>query len=211
MDWLIDWLIYLQHRDTPENNPDVPFDFAGDNIKVSNGWSPFKWNIKERIMNDRLLRVFVCISFFVFCLQRVDAILAMFPEAHKKAAIIPLLDLAQRQHGNILSFGIILGSPSDKSINQSINQSNIRSINQSIKHPINQAFNQTINQTFSMSLDGFLIWPSFFWEFQLIIFLLYRLATDFCHAQSRGDRRRCAHESLRSGNILHHVQPVSTT
>ncbi|OQV12472.1 NADH dehydrogenase [ubiquinone] flavoprotein 2, mitochondrial [Hypsibius exemplaris] len=51
------------HRDTPQNNPDIPFDFSGENLK------------------------------------RVDAILAMFPEEHKKAAIIPLLDLAQRQHG----------------------------------------------------------------------------------------------------------------
>ena len=30
--------------------------------------------------------------------KRVQAILAMYPEGHKSAAVIPLLDLAQRQH-----------------------------------------------------------------------------------------------------------------
>jgi NADH dehydrogenase (ubiquinone) flavoprotein 2 len=32
-------------------------------------------------------------------LQRVEAILAIYPEGHKRAAMIPLLDLAQRQYG----------------------------------------------------------------------------------------------------------------
>ncbi|KAB0796230.1 hypothetical protein PPYR_10291 [Photinus pyralis] len=32
-------------------------------------------------------------------LKRVDAILAIYPEGHKRAAMIPLLDLAQRQYG----------------------------------------------------------------------------------------------------------------
>lgn len=31
--------------------------------------------------------------------KRVDAILKIYPEGHKRAAMIPLLDLAQRQHG----------------------------------------------------------------------------------------------------------------
>ncbi len=31
--------------------------------------------------------------------QRVEAILSIYPEGHKRAAMIPLLDLAQRQHG----------------------------------------------------------------------------------------------------------------
>ena len=30
--------------------------------------------------------------------KRVQAIMAMYPEGHKAAAVIPLLDLAQRQH-----------------------------------------------------------------------------------------------------------------
>jgi NADH dehydrogenase (ubiquinone) flavoprotein 2 len=34
--------------------------------------------------------------------KRVEAILAMYPEGHKAAAVIPLLDLAQRQHDNWL-------------------------------------------------------------------------------------------------------------
>jgi NADH dehydrogenase (ubiquinone) flavoprotein 2 len=32
-------------------------------------------------------------------LKRIDAILSLYPEGHKAAAVIPLLDLAQRQHG----------------------------------------------------------------------------------------------------------------
>ena len=32
-------------------------------------------------------------------MKRVDAIIANYPEAHKAAAVIPILDLAQRQHG----------------------------------------------------------------------------------------------------------------
>lgn len=51
------------HRDTPEDNPNIPFDFTADNKR------------------------------------RVDAILAIYPEGHKRGAMIPLLDLAQRQHG----------------------------------------------------------------------------------------------------------------
>lgn len=51
------------HRDTPEDNPSIPFDFDADNKK------------------------------------RVDAILSIYPEGHKRGAMIPLLDLAQRQHG----------------------------------------------------------------------------------------------------------------
>lgn len=32
-------------------------------------------------------------------LQRVDALMSIYPDGHKRAAVIPLLDLAQRQHG----------------------------------------------------------------------------------------------------------------
>ncbi|KAF7273410.1 NADH dehydrogenase ubiquinone [Rhynchophorus ferrugineus] len=51
------------HRDTPEDNPDIPFEFTAENQK------------------------------------RVQAILAIYPEGHKRGAMIPLLDLAQRQYG----------------------------------------------------------------------------------------------------------------
>jgi len=51
------------HRDSPQNNPDTPFEFTPENLK------------------------------------RAEAILGNYPEGHKKAAVIPLLDLAQRQHG----------------------------------------------------------------------------------------------------------------
>jgi len=51
------------HRDTPEDNPNTPFEFTEDNKK------------------------------------RIKAILNIYPEGHKRGAMIPLLDLAQRQHG----------------------------------------------------------------------------------------------------------------
>lgn len=52
-----------QHRDTPENNANVPFEFTEDNKK------------------------------------RISEILKKYPEQYKKGAIMPLLDLGQRQLG----------------------------------------------------------------------------------------------------------------
>lgn len=53
----------LQHRDSKEDNPSIPFEFNDANKK------------------------------------RIEAILAIYPEGHKRGAMMPLLDLAQRQHG----------------------------------------------------------------------------------------------------------------
>ncbi|XP_049874329.1 NADH dehydrogenase [ubiquinone] flavoprotein 2, mitochondrial [Pectinophora gossypiella] len=54
------------HRDTPEDNSSIPFEFTPENKK------------------------------------RVDALLELYPEGHKRSAMIPLLDLAQRQNGGWL-------------------------------------------------------------------------------------------------------------
>ena len=35
-------------------------------------------------------------------IQRIEAIMSNYPEGHKEAALIPVLDLAQRQHGGWL-------------------------------------------------------------------------------------------------------------
>ncbi|XP_071440406.1 NADH dehydrogenase [ubiquinone] flavoprotein 2, mitochondrial [Hetaerina americana] len=51
------------HRDSPENNSDVPFEFTSENKK------------------------------------RAEVIMSIYPDGHQRAAVIPLLDLAQRQHG----------------------------------------------------------------------------------------------------------------
>ncbi|OAL52090.1 hypothetical protein IQ07DRAFT_586427 [Pyrenochaeta sp. DS3sAY3a] len=51
------------HRDTPENNPSIPFKFTAQNEEL----------IKE--------------------------IVSRYPSQYKKAAVMPLLDLGQRQHG----------------------------------------------------------------------------------------------------------------
>lgn len=52
-----------QHRDTPQNNPKIPFQFNAINQKL------------------------------------IAEILKRYPPQYKKAAVMPLLDLGQRQHG----------------------------------------------------------------------------------------------------------------
>ncbi|NXH13660.1 NDUV2 dehydrogenase, partial [Bucco capensis] len=54
------------HRDSPENNPDTPFEFTPENQKVQ---------------------------------RKKEAITNSYPEGHKSAAVMAVLDLAQRQHG----------------------------------------------------------------------------------------------------------------
>jgi NADH dehydrogenase (ubiquinone) flavoprotein 2 len=51
------------HRNTPENNPSIPFKFSEQNK------------------------------------QLIEEIIARYPPQYKKAAVMPLLDLGQRQHG----------------------------------------------------------------------------------------------------------------
>jgi len=53
----------MVHRDTPENNPSIPFKFTAQNEKL------------------------------------IQEILSRYPSQYKKAAVMPLLDLGQRQHG----------------------------------------------------------------------------------------------------------------
>ena len=45
--------------------------------------------------------VIIIIIFYFFCFQRAKVIMDNYPIGHKAAAVIPLLDLAQRQHGMI--------------------------------------------------------------------------------------------------------------
>ncbi|KAJ6164054.1 hypothetical protein N7470_002726 [Penicillium chermesinum] len=51
------------HRNSPHNNPSIPFKFSEQNLKL------------------------------------IDEILKRYPPQYKKAAVMPLLDLGQRQHG----------------------------------------------------------------------------------------------------------------
>lgn len=53
----------MQHRDAPNNNPQIPFEFNAINKKL------------------------------------IEEILKRYPPQYKKAAVMPLLDLGQRQHG----------------------------------------------------------------------------------------------------------------
>ena len=45
--------------------------------------------------------VIIIIIFYFFGFQRAKVIMDNYPIGHKAAAVIPLLDLAQRQHGMI--------------------------------------------------------------------------------------------------------------
>lgn len=58
-----DHVLPPQHRNTPDNNPDIPFEFNEKNMTV------------------------------------IAEILKRYPPQYKKAAVMPLLDLGQRQHG----------------------------------------------------------------------------------------------------------------
>merc|ERR1712013_111346 len=58
--------MFVQHRDTEDNNEETSFDFTPENY------------------------------------ERVQSILDRYPENYKSSAIIPVLDLAQRQHGGWL-------------------------------------------------------------------------------------------------------------
>ena len=53
----------MVHRNTPDNNPDIPFKFSAQNEKV------------------------------------IAEIMKRYPPQYKKAAVMPLLDIGQRQHG----------------------------------------------------------------------------------------------------------------
>ncbi|KAK4195160.1 thioredoxin-like [2Fe-2S] ferredoxin-domain-containing protein [Triangularia verruculosa] len=53
----------MVHRNTPDNNPDIPFKFTEQNEKI------------------------------------ITEILKRYPPQYKKAAVMPILDLGQRQHG----------------------------------------------------------------------------------------------------------------
>lgn len=70
------------HRDTPEDNPNIPFEFTEENKKVR-----------------KFCLIFAVFQLCFLTFQRIKAILNIYPEGHKRGAMIPILDLAQRQHG----------------------------------------------------------------------------------------------------------------
>uniref|UniRef100_A0A8C9FH29 NADH:ubiquinone oxidoreductase core subunit V2 n=1 Tax=Pavo cristatus TaxID=9049 RepID=A0A8C9FH29_PAVCR len=65
--WTAQWSVHVYLTfsclDSPENNPDTPFEFTPENKK------------------------------------RIEAIISNYPGGHKSAAVMAVLDLAQRQHG----------------------------------------------------------------------------------------------------------------
>ncbi|CAI0385680.1 unnamed protein product [Linum tenue] len=60
------WFIFVQHIDSPDNNPDMPWEFNSQNQ------------------------------------EKVKEIISHYPSNYKQSAVIPLLDLAQQQHGGWL-------------------------------------------------------------------------------------------------------------
>jgi len=63
--------VLFNHRDTPYNNPKIPFEFDARNLK------------------------------------RAEEIIARYPPQYKKAAVIPLLDLGQRQNKGWTSISVM--------------------------------------------------------------------------------------------------------
>ena len=53
------------------------------------------------MMMMMIIIIIIIIFNFFFCFQRAKVIMDNYPIGHKAAAVIPLLDLAQRQHGMI--------------------------------------------------------------------------------------------------------------
>ena len=78
------------HRDSADNNLDIPFEFTKENIEVT-------FKSKTNIHLCRFVIVYL-----LFKTQRANAIIDIYPEGHQRAAVIPLLDLAQRQAGGWL-------------------------------------------------------------------------------------------------------------
>ncbi|KAG8737344.1 hypothetical protein FRC12_017185, partial [Ceratobasidium sp. 428] len=61
----------FNHRDTPYNNPSIPFEFTPENLKIA------------------------------------QSTIAKYPPQYKKAAVIPLLDLGQRQNKGWTSISVM--------------------------------------------------------------------------------------------------------
>ena len=59
--------------------------------------SPASGSVCARLCVASGRRVTGCMA--LVCRQRADAIISIYPDGHQRAAVIPLLDLAQRQHG----------------------------------------------------------------------------------------------------------------
>ena len=83
------------HRDTSENNADIPFQFTPENIEVL-----WLFLLCYAIITVNIKTTILCNVMSTF--QRANAIMNIYPEGHKRAAVIPLLDLAQRQAGGWL-------------------------------------------------------------------------------------------------------------
>ena len=59
------------------------------------------YKAREQIEVVRQNMNYSVVILFFFCFQRAKVIMDNYPIGHKAAAVIPLLDLAQRQHGMI--------------------------------------------------------------------------------------------------------------
>lgn len=99
LSWIISWqrclfFLLLKHRDSPENNPDTPFEFTPENKKVR----------RQKDQNQKHASFVFSLAligfvFFFILKKRIEAIISNYPGGHKSAAVMAVLDLAQRQHG----------------------------------------------------------------------------------------------------------------
>ena len=91
------------HIDTPDNTEDTPFDFTELNYK--------KVYVVPSCIPFLRLSSNTCLSHTTasghrrtgHCAHIREAILSKYPDNYKQSAMIPLLDLAQRQNGNFLT------------------------------------------------------------------------------------------------------------
>ncbi|OWM75225.1 hypothetical protein CDL15_Pgr023746 [Punica granatum] len=93
------------HLDTPDNNPDRPWEFSDKNReKVKEILSHYPSNYKQSAVIPLLDLAQQQHGGWlpVSAMNAVKEILSHYPSNYKQSAVIPLLDLAQQQHGGWL-------------------------------------------------------------------------------------------------------------
>ena len=96
--WLRLEMYLLQMR---ESVGELLMGFCQGGSDVSRAFYKAREQIGMVLQNMNYSVVIIIIIFYFFCFQRAKVIMDNYPIGHKAAAVIPLLDLAQRQHGMI--------------------------------------------------------------------------------------------------------------
>ncbi|KAL6007320.1 hypothetical protein ACLOJK_032817 [Asimina triloba] len=90
------------HIDSPDNNPDIPWDFnAANKEKVTHCSVPVSSSVTQSVVEMSVDSISMNDEQLAASLQ-VKEILSHYPSNYKQSGVIPLLDLAQQQHGGWL-------------------------------------------------------------------------------------------------------------